>query len=801
MVKVDAVFAGCNRSLDIFEYSYNTKQLAYASNNNLFISIPLIKENKFNFSNFKQSVKFDSDITCIKWDKESRIISGCQNGDICIYDCLNDKIIEILKPLSGHSISCLEINNNLLVIGNTIGDLFIYELVNLKYELKLSFKLPYGFYGMNIKIVNSSINDKDSEYILFVGGSKPVINVLSLINFKEIKIVNELPGHEDWVRSIDIRQIEDSENEVDNKKFKVKNYLIATSSLDRIIRLWKLSIEDINNPIFIETNKLKLLTSKEYKFNLLNSRCLIKIDAILMGHDDWISKISWKKDVNKETELMLLSSSADSSIMIWESDLISGVWFPKFRLGEIAIKGASTATGSSGGFYCSEWIIDEGIEIILTNGKTGSIRCWIKEKDDKEFKTIPFFNGSIKSITDITWSPNGEYLLSTSLDQSTRFYNQRNSEWFEFGRPQIHGFDMISVKSITSTRFVSAGDEKVIRIFDMPKNFFEMVNRVCDRKIDINKLEEVKLPETASLPVLGLSNKAELDNKNEEEGQKNDEENTGGSNGDSTEDNILGLIDNLKEPPTEDILQRHTLWPEIEKLYGHGFEITTLEVSNDCKFIASACRSNNAKHSVVRIFNTKTWLECNKLSGHELTITRLKFNNLKYSEEEYLLSVSRDRKFCVWKRECDEFKLIEIKEKAHNRIIWDCTWVNFKDNYSFITCSRDKEIKLWKIEKDEKIECKNSIKFKIGVTSIDSILIKDNKFKVIVGLDNGDIFSYILDIENHEFEEIEKINEHQTPGNTVSRISICPNNGGFSETGEITVAIGSKDSSLRIMTL
>lgn len=51
-------------------------------------------------------------------------------------------------------------------------------------------------------------------------------------------------------------------------------------------------------------------------------------------------------------------------------------------------------------------------------------------------------------------------------------------------------------------------------------------------------------------------------------------------------------------PPVEEYLQRYTLFPELEKLYGHGYEISCCATSPDGKLIASACRSNNAKHAV-----------------------------------------------------------------------------------------------------------------------------------------------------------------------------------------------------------
>ncbi len=40
----------------------------------------------------------------------------------------------------------------------------------------------------------------------------------------------------------------------------------------------------------------------------------------------------------------------------------------------------------------------------------------------------------------------------------------------------------------------------------------------------------------------------------------------------------------------ESHLLQNTLWPETQKLYGHGFEIFCLCSSSDGKYVASACK-------------------------------------------------------------------------------------------------------------------------------------------------------------------------------------------------------------------
>lgn len=46
----------------------------------------------------------------------------------------------------------------------------------------------------------------------------------------------------------------------------------------------------------------------------------------------------------------------------------------------------------------------------------------------------------------------------------------------------------------------------------------------------------------------------------------------------------------LTEPPIEDQLGWHTLWPESHKLYGHGNELFSLCCDHRGNLVASACK-------------------------------------------------------------------------------------------------------------------------------------------------------------------------------------------------------------------
>ncbi|ODV86824.1 hypothetical protein CANARDRAFT_27208 [[Candida] arabinofermentans NRRL YB-2248] len=824
MASVEAIFIGCNRELQISSYNSTFKLLAYGSNNSISIWKNPIDEVNSTIGVTKTLRSHTAHVVSVQWLPNSNyLISTSEDKTIKVWEYNSDldsfKLVQTMSDAHSKSVTCLGLfDSKVFLTGGADGLINIWLYSPTETEVfKLIGTVPYtnGFYQLAISLVEIS----NGKYVVFVGGTKPSLYVYSfdlnefndngLISAKQCTI---LTGHEDWIKAISVRRISEGE------------FLIASGSQDRYIRLWKLSLNEFIDNSDQDTSKLRLLSNKQYKFEFNSDlKCSINFDAIIMGHDDWISDLIWHP-----TDLKLLSASADTSIMIWEPDTTSGIWISKVRLGEMSIKGASTATGSSGGFWSALWIFDDYQEMILTNGKTGSFRCWkqsssITNNDDEQeqeqdYVQQPCLTGPVKEVTDLSWSDDGGYLLSTSMDQTTRLYSCwcKNSidgterelkTWHEFARPQIHGYDMICIKPISNTRFISGGDEKIMRVFDEPKSIANLLERFSGIEFDKNNTS-LSMPETASLPVLGLSNKAELqtveqgqDPLQQQQQQQQDYETSIKPNDENEEDGEgLNLsqqaLENLETPPLEDHLQRHTLWPEIEKLYGHGYEITTVDVSPDKLLIASACRSNVASHAIIRIFRTDNWQQSKTtLAGHDLTITRLRFS----PNNKYLVGVSRDRKFSLWRRKIevdDELELVKLQEKAHSRIIWDICWIPSSD--MFITGSRDKQIKIWKIDEnntDEPVKLLGSAKLETPITSLDTFPYKINeKYIVAIGLETGDVLLYAVSNKG-ESEFIHKTANDLLPGDRVSRLNF---NSKF-ENGKLLLAIGSVDSSVRIL--
>jgi elongator complex protein 2 len=100
----------------------------------------------------------------------------------------------------------------------------------------------------------------------------------------------------------------------------------------------------------------------------------------------------------------------------------------------------------------------------------------------------------------------------------------------------------------------------------------------------------------ASVPSLGLSNKAVFESETASkvvEAERHVK--------DMYPDHYF-TAESYSRPPTEEALAQNTLWPEMQKLYGHGYEIFSLaSTGTDLKSttVASACKASKAEHAEV----------------------------------------------------------------------------------------------------------------------------------------------------------------------------------------------------------
>ncbi|KAG0056478.1 Elongator subunit elp2 [Gryganskiella cystojenkinii] len=600
--------------------------------------------------------------------------------------------------------------------------------------------------------------------VMAVGSTDNKINIY-VMQSKQFEKVLSLQGHENWVRSLDFATFtsEDDDESSSNQTGDSRHHtlqegdlLLASGSQDKYIRLWRISGVNSQNDQQQQENgaqagsdasltqeMLKSLEEMSKSGTQLSTKAhMIEVsteeakkkfsvlfEALLLGHDDWVYTINWQPARASEKTgryyqpMALLSASTDKSMMIWKPDEATGVWVNSTQVGEVG--------GNTIGFYGGLFGPDG--RWILAYGYNGAFHIWKNEGNEISGNKIAkrmcvamllarfrdrwvpqvSASGHYASVQDLTWDPTQSYLVSVSLDQTARLFapwrhqeqgaSNSVSTWHEIARPQIHGYDAQCIAFSDKWTFVSGSDEKVLRVFDAPQTFVRSLAQLTGN--DAILADESSRPVGANLPALGLSNKAVFENDiaSMVEAQES-EEYLSQQAFVSTGATPTSLIETMTQPPFEEHLLQHTLWPEVEKLFGHGYELMCVDASHQGfgqeektprrRWIASACRAHTPDQAVVRLFDAATWKQTPQpLVSHTLTVTKVLFSH----NDRYLLSISRDRLWSLFERvedpEAEDPYRLVASQKAHARILWDCSW-SFEDSM-FATGSRDKTIKIW----------------------------------------------------------------------------------------------------------
>jgi WD40 repeat protein len=453
--------------------------------------------------------------------------------------------------------------------------------------------------------------------------------------------------------------------------FNSRGDLLASSSLDTSARVWRL-YEAIPEDIL----------EQQGHFPLLSLGKSFKVDALLTSHTGSVSSIRW-------TGEQLITASHDCSVILWETDRRTGVWLPQTVLGQLG--------GCRHTFYA---VVASDTDIVA-NSYNGTVFHWTRT--DADWRLTPAISGHIGPVTDVAVGDG--FIVTASQDQTARLFALCRGQWQEFSRPLVHGHDLNCV-SLTPYNLITGGDEKVLRLFE-PSNVTVQI---------LAKLTEAhlagQLPETASLSpgegvqgakmgavqALGLSNKPS--------------------------DAYIEVPD---EPPNEDFLSSSTLWPEVFKLYGHGYEVSA--VATHHPLLASACTARSIDEAEILIWNIQDRRKCQSLACHSLTVTQLAFspNGLQ------LLSVSRARSWGLHTLQADHKWTTAMLASAHDRMIYSCSWL---DDSVFMTTSRDKFAKVWSTDSTMLAAVRLKRQVMSGVFLSSDLL--------LFGLDDGSLVTHSL---------------------------------------------------------
>lgn len=140
----------------------------------------------------------------------------------------------------------------------------------------------------------------------------------------------DLDGHEDWVR--DLAFCRDDTGDV----------LLASASQDGYVRIWRFRLLDEANVEAAPPAAAPGVPGLEGDFERrghvvrVGGRLLgIALEALLVGHEDWVYAARWHPPVRGSQPLALVTASADRTMMMWRPDPASDVWLNVVRVGSV----------------------------------------------------------------------------------------------------------------------------------------------------------------------------------------------------------------------------------------------------------------------------------------------------------------------------------------------------------------------------------------------------------------------------------------------------------------------------------
>eukprot|EP00262_Sarcandra_glabra_P002511 TRINITY_DN1286_c4_g2_i1.p1 TRINITY_DN1286_c4_g2~~TRINITY_DN1286_c4_g2_i1.p1 ORF type:complete len:837 (-),score=127.72 TRINITY_DN1286_c4_g2_i1:122-2632(-) len=688
----------------------------------------------------------------VKQAEEHFLLSGSADGVIIVWaiSLENRKWRHVLQVPQPHKkgVTCitgLMVSQNVAMFASTSSDgtVFVWEMAlpsSPGGDCKLSCleSLCVGSKPM-VALSLAELPGNTGHIILAMGGLDNKVHLYCGERTGKFVLACELKGHTDWIRSLDF-SLPICTNGVKD------SLLLVSSSQDRTIRIWKtaLHISPANSKVPYRKGEIGLTSYIEGPVLVAGSASYqVSLESLLVGHEDWVYSVEWQPPLIASMEgsewyqpQSILSASMDKTMMIWRPERTTGIWVNVVTVGELS--------HCALGFYGGHWGPDG--DSILAHGYGGSFHLWKNigvDFENWQAQIVP--SGHCAAVMDIAWARSGEYMLSVSHDQTTRVFapwknkvglGDRTS-WHELARPQVHGHDINCVAIIQGKgnhRFVSGADEKVARVFEAPLLFLKTLSHSIIQEFSSLEDPSVEIQILgANMSALGLSQKPiYLHASNEALDRKSH---------DVSE--TLEIIPDavpvvLTEPPVEEQLAWHALWPESHKLYGHGNELFSLCCDHEGKLVASSCKAQSATVAEIWLWQVGSWKAVGRMQSHSLTVTQMEFSH----DDLFLLAVSRDRQFSVFFIEKSgsgeiSYRLV-ARHEAHKRIIWACSWDPF--SHKFATGSRDKSVKIWAVEKQTSVKQLMALPpFNSSVTAL-SWGSRDrsmNKGILAVGMENG----------------------------------------------------------------
>ncbi|KAF7800013.1 hypothetical protein EIP86_011256 [Pleurotus ostreatoroseus] len=392
-------------------------------------------------------------VTCLRFQHDTVIISGDDQGVLKMWRPRDDQFsVTLSQRVHSAAVSVLAVYGDIIVTGgsdslvkvwrissNKPDDLHEVQALSLKGKYPLSLALT-ALPGTQALILAVGCTDRNIQIFTYSGNNFVPSATLS--------------GHEDWVKSLAFKE----------RTLLSDQLLLASGSQDATIRLWNIEPYQKQQREVSESNSDSLsdelldafeqslgelenaeeggrqISLKRHILTVKNEdgrhqQFTITFDALLVGHEAGVTSLSWRPPLAEFPEQTLLSTSTDSSLILWSPSTVFGsslagttsLWINRQRFGDV---GGQRLGGFVGGIWGNS-----GHEV-LGWGWSGGWRRWqcspnkepinVVGGSPEEWIEVGAISGHNNAVRGLAWSPQGEYLISSRYVQSNLSVEQFN---------------------------------------------------------------------------------------------------------------------------------------------------------------------------------------------------------------------------------------------------------------------------------------------------------------------------------------------------------------------------------------
>ncbi|PSR73684.1 hypothetical protein PHLCEN_2v10603 [Hermanssonia centrifuga] len=375
-------------------------------------------------------------VTCVHFVSNDSFVSTDDRGVLKFWREIGTQWVNTVT-VSAHSaaISTLAVCGDVLVTGASDSFVKIWKLTCKPEQDELIESQSISLKGKFPLALQLATLPRSQVLILAVGGTDRNVNIWTCSEDVFVPSIT-LPGHEDWVKSLAFKTL-DSED---------LSLTLASGSQDGTIRLWKIdpyqrqatqqsTIDALSDDLLdtFEESLGELADAEEGGRQISLKRHILTVkdnegtqkqytvtfDALLIGHEAGVTSLSWRPRSSTYSEPTLLSTSADSSLILWSPSTILGstqdgstsLWINRHRFGDI---GGQRLGGFVGGLWAQD-----GQEA-LGWGWSGGWRRWQCSSPQEpatgtieDWVEVGAICGHSAPVKGLAWSPDGDFLISS----------------------------------------------------------------------------------------------------------------------------------------------------------------------------------------------------------------------------------------------------------------------------------------------------------------------------------------------------------------------------------------------------